>query len=88
MSVTRGSSPTQSARDQLIDAQRRWLENERRRHELSDERLRAVWAAVDSGMSHGEVAKAMSEAGKTVPQFYVSKLLANGYPEPRGDEAA
>lgn len=73
-----------SAEEELVEIERRWVELERRRRELSDERIRAVWHAVDSGMSHGQVAKAMSSAAPDhrIARGYVTKILACGYPEP------
>ncbi len=65
----------------LESTQRRWLQHEAERRVIADDRIRLVWDAVDGGASLGETARAMSKAGKSVPQSYISKLLACGYPE-------
>jgi len=67
--------------EELTAIERRWVELNRERRRLSDERIRAVWAAADSGMSHGQIARAMSLEGHRVDRSYIPKLLACGYPE-------
>lgn len=77
-----GGSPLEFE-NRLAEIQKRWLDNEARRRELSDERLRLVWEAVDvGGLSLGMVARAMTQAGREVHRSDVSKMLASGYPEP------
>ena len=76
-----GDSASPEERE-LLDAQRAWLAHESDRRQLSDRRIRAVWAAVDQGgMSHSEVARVMSRAGKPVDRPFVTKMLGWGYPE-------
>lgn len=75
----------------LVEVQTRWLSHERRRRQLSNERIRTVNDARDAGMSLGEIARAMSSAGKPVTKDAVVRILACGYPsdeEPGPVEAA
>ena len=81
MSVSRPSDPA----ERLAEIEHEWVELNARRRRLSDERIRAVWAASDSGMSHREVARAMSFEGHQVDKSYPPKILACGYPEEAPD---
>lgn len=74
--------------ERLLAMQREWLQHERERRVLSNRRIRLVNDAVDGGMTHGEVARAMSGAGKPVTRQDVGKILACGYPADDAGEGA